>query len=137
MVTNYMVPGIAYKAAGVLRLEHGKSMSGPPHDTTGRSGSSWLDDEIRRRCFWATWLTNCINSEHYTIGTSVNNRIMELPLPMDNFSFRNSVRGKLTTSRIACEEIETGALSHDRSQAPPSVMAELVKLMMIWQVCCF
>lgn len=134
MVTDYMVIGIAYKAACVLRLEHSKSIKVSLHETTNCSDSSWLDDEVRRRCFWATWLTNCINSEHYARGTSINKRIMDLPLPMDSHSFRTATRTPLVTTRLALDELDSWALSHDRPQHLPSVMAELVKLMMIWQV---
>lgn len=131
-ITNHTVLGIAYKAACVLRLDDSKSIHVSFHESAEISDSSWLNDEIRRRCFWATWLTHCINSEHYTIGTSVNNRIMDLPLPINNDSFRNRTYEPLTTTRIELDKIEARTLPHDRPPPLPSVMAELVKLMMIW-----
>jgi hypothetical protein len=123
--------GIAYKAACVLSLDNPRSAATRVQHREV-SESSWLEDEIKRRCFWATWLTNCINSEHYTIGTSVNNRIMNLALPIDDLSFRTSIQVPLTTTRNSIEHI--GRSIQDEPKAPPSVMAELVKLMMIWQV---
>ncbi|KAG9240843.1 hypothetical protein BJ878DRAFT_523870 [Calycina marina] len=129
---NTMMSGIAYKAACVLKLDYAKSTHLPLNDPAYTSDSSWLNDEIRRRVFWATWLTHCINSEHYTIGTSVNNRIMDLPLPINNYSFQQGIKEPLTTAKMELDEIASRTVSHNRPGPLPSVMAELVKLMMIW-----
>jgi hypothetical protein len=91
---------------------------------------TWIESELRRRIFWATWLTNCINSEHYTVGTSVNDKILSLPLPVDDLSFHNGTQVPSMNTRKALELQKSQ--SHDAPESPPSIMAELVKLMMIW-----
>lgn len=117
--------GIAYKAACVFGLDN------PPRSNTAAENSTpWVDQELRRRIFWATWLTNCINSEHYTVGTSVNDDILNLPLPADDLSFRDGVEVPPVTTRDALEQQKSQ--SPKASRSPPSIMAELVKLMMIW-----
>ena len=118
-------PGVAYKAACVFGLGNPPRPNAPTE-----APMPWVEQELRRRIFWATWLTNCINSEHYTVGTSVNDDILNFPLPADDLSFRNSVEVPPVTTRDALEQQKTQV--SDRSRAPPSIMAELVKLMMIW-----
>jgi hypothetical protein len=117
--------GIAYKAACVFGLGNPQRSN-----TTADSSASWLEQELKRRIFWATWLTNCINSEHYTVGTSVNDGILNLPLPADDLSFRNGVEVPPVTTRDALKQQKSQ--THNPSRSPPSIMAELVQLMMIW-----
>ena len=129
-LTEQLPPGIAYKAACTLRLDCEKTSLAHFECASETSGPSWLEDEIRRRLFWATWITNCINSDHYAIGTSVNNRIVNLPLPMDDLAFcRSSIPTPLSPIRGPPKASERPSSDESRS---PSIMAEIVKLMMLW-----
>jgi hypothetical protein len=128
---EHLPEGIAYKAACTLRLDSEKTSPAHLECASESSGPSSLVDEIRRRLFWATWITNCINSDHYLIGTSVNNRIVNLPLPMDDLTFRRSgIQTPLSPIRGPPKASEPP--SNDASRSPPSIMAEIVKLMMLW-----
>lgn len=40
------------------------------------------DTEILYRCFWAAWITNCINADNYVIGSSLGIRRIRVPLPL-------------------------------------------------------
>ncbi|OAA66929.1 Transcription factor [Niveomyces insectorum RCEF 264] len=128
-VKNTMFSGIAYKGACVLGLN--QSPSGKDAGVTSDSDeNAWVEAETRRRLFWATWLTNCINSEHYTVGTSVNDLILSLPLPMDDMDFQKKIRRHGQDSGSIC----LGGSSSSSTQpcVTTSIMAELVRLMRIW-----
>ena len=93
---------------------------------------SWLEAEAVRRCFWAVWFTQCINSDHSVVGTTYNDRVMNLPLPMGETSFASSVQQPLldlsttTTSQYLPDA--------DRQASAPSIMAELMTLIFYWHV---
>lgn len=116
--------GIAYKAACILGLDraHATPTSGAPQP----GSSAAVETEIKTRCFWAVWITNCINCQHYTIGTSVNEHIQNLPLPSDDPS-------PLTSNNDQTQSVR-GLSTPAEGLGVPSIMAELVKLMMIWCV---
>lgn len=38
--------------------------------------------ETMYRCFWAAWITNCITSDNYVVGSSLGVRRIKTPLPL-------------------------------------------------------
>lgn len=40
------------------------------------------DTETLYRCFWAAWITNCITSDNYVVGSSLGIRRIRVPLPL-------------------------------------------------------
>ncbi|KAJ8606769.1 hypothetical protein MRB53_040695 [Persea americana] len=119
--------GIALKAASVLGFDRltDSGASGLPGDVLER------ENEIKRRCFWAAWLSCSINSDHHQgIGTFFHERVRQLPLPIGDEAFESGQSVELVSiaTRAKKYEVNSGC------QAPPSIMAELMSLVMIWQV---
>lgn len=38
--------------------------------------------ETLYRCFWASWITNCINADNYVVGSSLGVQRIKIPLPL-------------------------------------------------------
>ena len=124
----FLSTGIAYRAACVLGLDQVQQT--PSSQAAVSDGAAWVEVESRRRLFWATWLTNCINSEHYTVGTSVNDRILNLPLPEDESVFKNPQSPPPQANTLLLRDDSSAV----QRRGTTSVMAELVQLMRIWLV---
>ena len=84
---------------------------------------------MARRCFWAVWFTQCINSDHRLAGISYDDRIMNLLLPL----------GEMPSSQIVQQSSATlSTVLNQASKFPvkelgsPSIMAELMVLILIW-----
>lgn len=92
---------------------------------------STLDSERLRRCFWATWFTQSINGDHTVHGRSQNERVMNLPLPMSEEAYENALDEPVTTPSAV---LNPEASVVPGSSTQPSVMAELMTLMMFWLV---
>ena len=101
-------------------------------DVSSTVPSAWLEAEIQRRCFWAVWITNCINSDHYTVGTSSNDRVMNLPLPANDSSFHQNIQEPPVTLSTVIDG--GGRVAAEGQNSSPSVIAELVRLVLIWLV---
>lgn len=82
-----------------------------------------------RRCFWAVWFTQCINSDHRLVGTSYDDRIMGLPLPLGEAPFnQNTQQSSVTLFDILNQPSELAG----KEPVSPSIMAELMVLVLNW-----
>lgn len=91
--------------------------------------AEWSNTEMARRCFWAVWFTQCINSDHRLVGTSYDNRVMNLPLPLgESLGSDAAPPSSMTLSTIFNQISDPRA----KSTASPSIMAELMVLVLNW-----
>ncbi|KAK2613824.1 hypothetical protein N8I77_000704 [Diaporthe amygdali] len=70
-----MFTGIAWRA--VKTLLHEQEVSRSVDSTTDHG-----ETETLYRCFWALWVTDCINSDNYVVGSSLGVRRIKVPLPL-------------------------------------------------------
>ena len=122
--------GIAYKAACTLGLDL-KEPIFSSNEITPTSGTNpeKLDAETARRLFWAVWFTQCINSDHRFVGTSYDDRIMNLPLPQGETTFTQNVQqASVTLSTVLNQPSKLSV----KEPASPSIMAELMILILNW-----
>ncbi|CAK7233167.1 hypothetical protein SEUCBS140593_008512 [Sporothrix eucalyptigena] len=85
--------------------------------------------EIKRRCFWSAWITNCISQENAPFKGESWREVIGLPLPCDEASFAQGV----PESTEAFDE--TGNIvSLDGSPRVPrlSIIGEFIKLYSLW-----
>ena len=127
-INHYL--GIAYKAACTLGLDL-KVPNSPPCEisSTSEANTKWLQVETARRCFWAVWFTQCINSDHRLVGTSQDDQIMNLPLPVGEISFNENVQQPPVTLSTALKQPSDPSVINSAS---PSIMAELMILILNW-----
>jgi hypothetical protein len=97
--------------------------------------SMQFDREMRRRCFWASWCSFCIGSNHLDSSRACE-RVTALPLPA-KFEKGGSVQGlelKLGQKMDVDWKLSSESLSSDATgdSSSSSLMAELVKLLGIW-----
>lgn len=82
----------------------------------------WLEFEQIRRCFWSAWQMKNVNSDQYAVGSFSGPHIMGLELPASETAF---LEGR--------KEV-VGTLRGDVGGATPSLMAEFMKLVLLWSV---
>lgn len=125
--------GIAYKAACILGFDKDGTSTPSSAEMLHASESTpeWIEAELLRRCFWAVWFTQCINSDHGLQGPSYVDRVMRLPLPIGETSYVQNVQEPLRTMETVMETLSHRHLNQD-SPSSPSIMAELMFLMMNW-----
>jgi hypothetical protein len=86
--------------------------------------------EFTRRCFWACWIANSINSDNYVVGTSVDPQVLALPLPITDRDLHDDGSiAECTLAELMCDGIITSGVNID---ARPSIMAELIKNVLLW-----
>ena len=85
-----------------------------------------------RRCFWAVWFTQNINSDHYSAGVSLTQNVMKLSLPMNEKSFASGQEGvSVTLSDIIDNDMNT---SNGGRPQRDSIFGELMAGMLFWLV---
>ena len=92
---------------------------------------AWLQTEIMRRCFWACFITQCINADHSS-SSFFDERIMNSYLPIGERSFADNVQEPLPPTLT--DVIKDSSIQQRDSSSSPSVMAELVTMILYWQV---
>lgn len=122
--------GIAYMTACTLGLDFRDSTpSLPAPNSSAAPDEEWLDAEKMRRCFWAVWFTQCINADHTSMRSYYIDRIMDLPLPIDETSFSQRARPQSYTFA----NVLNGSTSvQPRQTDNTSIMAELMILILHW-----
>ncbi|KAJ9608820.1 hypothetical protein H2200_006591 [Cladophialophora chaetospira] len=131
-LTGVKQQGIAYKAACTLGLDLAESSPLTNADTVtpeSRTNTTWLEAERVRRCFWAVWFTQCINSDHSVVGTTYNDRVLNLSLPISETSFTDGVQQPLVNLSSVLQQHSNVA---DSRPGAPSIMAELMTLIFYW-----
>lgn len=124
--------GIGYKAVRAIVVESidkVKSMPGNESLVTSPAQSCAHDVECLRRLFWASWTTNIINSDHYVPGSAADTLVWSLPLPISDSAFLQQKEEPLTTISTA---FATTQSSSRRPAREPSIMAEIMKCLIIW-----
>ncbi|KUJ09191.1 uncharacterized protein LY89DRAFT_763921 [Mollisia scopiformis] len=121
---------IAYKVACTLGLDINQP-SLPSTSASSITGAipRWLDAEVARRCFWAVWFTQLVNSDHRLVGTSYDDQIMNLPLPLGDVTSTEDIEhSSVTLSDILNQRPKLPF----KKPASPSIMAELMVLVLNW-----
>jgi len=122
-------PGIAYKAACTLGIDRRDFTNAGSASFSSQTESEWHNLEAIRRCFWAVWFTQCINADHSATGLPQSERVLSLPLPIADAAYNDLTEQPL----ITISEIYHQPNSRPVQQsAAPSIMAELMTLMMSW-----
>ena len=98
-------------------------------DSTPGTISERIDAETARRLFWAVWFTQCINADHHLIGTSYDDRIMNLLLPLGDPDFVQDFQQSSATLSTVLEQYSKSPV---KEPASPSIMAELMILILNW-----
>lgn len=109
----------AYRACRLLRFHC------PP-----ASNIDPLLAEVRRRCLWSCWVTNCISQDNANFKAESWKEVMGLPLPSDQASF---LAGKPHSKEVFALNGDIVPINVEPSQSlPPSIMSELVKVFSLW-----
>ncbi|KIV83980.1 hypothetical protein PV11_05960 [Exophiala sideris] len=128
---NAMFLSIAYSAACMLELD---SADGPVCLKGGKSSASaapeWLRAEMARRCFWAVWFTRCIITDHCLTGLGFSDKLLNLPLPMDEISFARS--HQVPSETLSALLVRSSKPSNTERQLRNSILAELMILALYW-----
>lgn len=103
------------------------------------SRSLQLDQEMKRRCFWACWTSLCMGGYHSQSGNCRTLEMLkDLPLPA-RFEKTGSVQGvelKLGQKMEGGWKLSVPALSPTQGmiavRSPCSLMAEMVKITGVW-----
>ena len=124
-------PGIAYSAACSLDLD---SADGSVCLKGGKSSASaapeWLRAEMARRCFWAVWFTRCIITDNCLTGVGFSDKVLNLPLPIDEVSFGRSQQSPSETlSALLVRPLKP---SNTERPVRNSILAELMILALYW-----
>lgn len=119
-VRNTMFQGIANRAARTIVQESKWS----------KPGRSWLHCEIERRVLWSSWVTHCVNSDLYVIGSSADACMLNLPLPASPAAFE-----KVEVEPKSClsDTLELADVARQRP-APwdTNISAEVDRLVLHW-----
>lgn len=123
---------IAYKAACILGLDGENGYSCPRRTNTPLNElPDWLVAEMARRCFWAVWFTQSINSDHYLAGVSLMQNVMKLPLPMNEKSFASGQEGSYVTLSAILDNENSTSIGGQRPSRD-SIFGELMAGMLFW-----
>ncbi|KAK5050478.1 hypothetical protein LTR84_003759 [Exophiala bonariae] len=125
-----MFSGIAYKAACTLGIDHKDFTGGDQPALGSQINLGPQTSELFRRCFWAVWFTQCINADHSATGLPQSERVMNLPLPIGEIAFHTGAEQPLRTLTELYESRKNAQIVQDT--AAPSIMAELMTLMLSW-----
>ncbi|KAL2214502.1 hypothetical protein CC79DRAFT_1328403 [Sarocladium strictum] len=129
---NTMFSGIGYKAVRAIIVESIDKVKATPGNESLASSpaqSCAHDVECLRRLFWASWTTNIINSDHYVPGSAADTLVWTLPLPISDSAFLQQKEEPLATISVA---FATTQPSSRRPAREPSIMAEIMKCLIIW-----
>lgn len=100
----------------------------------GKSAASaapaWLRAEMARRCFWAVWFTRCIITDHCLTGLGFTDKLLNLPLPMDEASFARCRQAP--TETLSALLLRSSKPSSTERQTRNSILAELMILALYW-----
>lgn len=123
--------GIASRAIRALRLDERQidADTALTYDLASATLPPWLKAEKCHRIYWASWITNLVNSDHYIVGTSSNPPPMTVPLPMSEEGYQFGVEEPLTNLD---ERLSLEALGGDPRSSGASVSAELVSAVFFW-----
>ena len=131
---NTMFSGIAYRALCTIVASSSYGSMICSCTAAGRAGAEMtrpeLYAEIIRRCFWAAWIGNTLNADHYIVGASADSRMMNMPLPISEEAFE---QGLLEPSRSLADVTSRSEVTNQpHSQLPYNILSELVALVWIW-----
>ena len=122
-INDSICVGIAYRSARTILTT---DENWPEKD----AAVSWGEAEMRRRCFWATFISTRINGDSYIVGSSVDTMPQNVPLPMSERSFKYMLQEPLVTLA------ELSAFSDGRTSSSPkrepNAIAEIVRLTAHW-----
>ena len=96
---------------------------------SGFVSHAWLEAEKLRRLFWASWITNVINSDHYISGSAADTMVLAMPLPVSEDAYRLGTEEPLVSlsqSFAKYQNMPSGDLGE------PSIMSELIKILLLW-----
>ncbi|KEF52228.1 uncharacterized protein A1O9_11855 [Exophiala aquamarina CBS 119918] len=127
---NTMFSGIAYKAACTLGIDRRDFATAGSSTLRSQTESEWHNLEVMRRCFWAVWFTQCINADHSATGLPQSERILNIPLPIGEAAFNDLSEQPLTTLSEMYHQPNNRSTEQ---AAAPSIMAELMTLMLNWR----
>lgn len=83
-----------------------------------------------RRCFWASWIGNTVNADHYIVGASADSRVLNMPLPISEQAFNKCL---VEPSHSLTEFTNVvKAIPQEQSQPCRNVRSELIYLVWIW-----
>lgn len=115
-----MFLGIAHRAARSLCRE---TISTNP-------GKNWLQAELERRTFWAAWVANLVNSDHYINGTSADTFVLHLPLPVSHEAFTQSRPEPVST---LADTLDMSKAAGDKPLSwSNNGLAEMLRLVLHW-----
>ena len=112
--------GIAYRALRTLVIAR--------NDSSVSADS--MTSELIARMFWATWTQECINADHYIVGSSLDSQLMRIELPASDKAFYAGITESQGSLGDDASVSSGSPTSSDLSNA--SVMAETMKLVLIW-----
>lgn len=112
--------GIAYRALRTLVLAR--------NDNPISSDST--TNEAISRMFWAAWTQDCINADHYIVGSSLDPQLMRIELPASSKAFHSGVSEP--QGRLGNDTSNLGSTPGSSDISNVSVMAEAMKLVLIW-----
>ena len=90
-----------------------------------------MKSETQRRCFWAIWFTQCVNSDHRFCGAFNDTQMKHLPLPNDKSLFGAAQHTSLTLSD-ALDRLSTSPGKDFNNSIDPGFEAELMILILHW-----
>ena len=90
-----------------------------------------LDENIRQ-CFWTSWMANCVDMDHYVVGSSIDPVVLALPLPISEDAYRD---GKPEYQGNLGQFVDDrGARATSGCSSAGSLKAELMKMVLSWLV---
>lgn len=127
---------LAHRLSQLLGYDQLRDIAGSDV-TERRTRFERVDREIRRRCFWASWCSSCIGGCQLESFRMLD-RVAGLPLPAQ-FDKARSARdvdlnlGPMMTADWRMSG-ENSFMKDSTESAPPSLAAQLVRLVGIWYV---
>jgi hypothetical protein len=102
------------------------------HRTEDPDDIDCISAELRRRCLWSCWMTQCVSQENASFSSSSWNEVVGVLLPSDDAAF---IDGRLSTAGHLDEKGEISVHGDFTKQTlHTSHNAELAKLIGLWYV---
>lgn len=88
------------------------------------------ETETLYRCFWASWITNCINADNYVVGSSLGVRRIKVPLPLaEGAPVETRRRARATLAGVEDLAADVG-VAHQTRQA--NLIFESIRAIFRW-----
>lgn len=86
--------------------------------------------ETLYRCFWALWITNCINADNYVVGSSLGVRRIKVPLPLaEGAPIDTRRRARATLAGVEGLTPDTGGVNQSRQV---NLLLESIRAIFRW-----